>query len=63
MYNDELHQYNSEELSKAMNRAGLVQKEVTVHTKNGTYTRVQWANASDDEKYDKNTAKEDGSNK
>ena len=37
-----------EELVKAMNKAGLVQKEVTVQGANGkTFTRKQWVRASD----------------
>lgn len=47
---DEEHQYDSEELSKAMNRVGLVQKEVQVQGKNGqTFTRKQWVKASEDQ--------------
>lgn len=50
MDSDEFHQYNSEELSKAMNRSGLVQKEVQVKGKNGqTFTRKQWVKASEDQ--------------
>lgn len=38
----------SEDLVKAMNKAGLVQKEVQVKGKNGqTFTRKQWVKASD----------------
>lgn len=38
----------SEDLIKAMNKAGLVQKEVQVRGKNGqTFTRKQWVKASD----------------
>ena len=45
---DEEHQYDSEELSKAMNHTGLVQKEVQVQGKNGqTFTRKQWVRASE----------------
>lgn len=48
MDSDVEHQYNSEELSKAMNRSGLVQKEVQVQGKNGqTFTRKQWVRASE----------------
>ncbi len=37
-----------ESLIKAMNKEGLVQKEVTVHRKNGTtFTRKQWVRASE----------------
>lgn len=50
MYDDQSGKYNSEELSKAMNRAGLVQKEVTVHGKHGTYTQMKWVKASKDNK-------------
>lgn len=39
----------SEDLVKAMNKVGLVQKEVQVKGKNGqTFTRKQWVRASDD---------------
>ena len=37
----------SEELVKAMNKAGLVQVQRTVNGKHGTYTRMQWVKASD----------------
>lgn len=38
-----------EDLQKAMNKAGLVQKEVQVKGKNGqTFTRKQWVKASED---------------
>ena len=48
MANDEEHEYNSEELNKAMDKAKLVQKEVSVQGKNGqTFTRKQWVKASD----------------
>lgn len=50
MSKDEYREYDQDELEKAMNRQGLVQKEVTVHTKNGTHTRMQWVKASKDEK-------------
>lgn len=43
-------QVNQEELSKAMNRAGLVQKQITVHSKNGDYQAMKWVKASDDKK-------------
>lgn len=40
---------DEEELNKAMNKAGLVQKEVQVRGKNGqTFTRKQWVKASED---------------
>ena len=39
-----------EDLQKAMNRQGLVQKEVQVKGKNGTFTRKQWVKASEDQK-------------
>ena len=40
-----------EDLQKAMNRAGLVQKDVQVQGKNGqTFTRKQWVKASEDNK-------------
>lgn len=37
----------SDELSKALKKEGLVQKDVTVQGKNGTYTRKQWVRASE----------------
>lgn len=37
----------SEDLEKAMNKQGMVQKEVQVKGKNGTFTRKQWVKASD----------------
>lgn len=37
----------SEDLEKAMNKQGMVQKEVQVKGKNGTFTRKQWVRASD----------------
>lgn len=36
-----------EDLCKAMNRQGMVQKEVQVKGKTGTFTRKQWVRASD----------------
>lgn len=36
-----------EDLCKAMNKQGMVQKEVQVRGKNGTFTRKQWVRASD----------------
>lgn len=46
----------SDDLVKAMNREGLVQKEVTVQGKNGeTFTRKQWVRASE-AKTDTNTS-------
>lgn len=45
-----------EDLQKAMNRAGLVQKEVQVKGKNGqTFTRKQWVKASADQSTDSQT--------
>ena len=42
-----------DDLQKAMNRAGLVQKEVQVKGKNGQiFTRKQWVKASDDQSID-----------
>ena len=38
---------DQDELVKAMNKAGLVQKEVQVQGKNGTFTRKQWVKASE----------------
>ena len=37
----------SEDLEKAMNKQGMVQKEVQVKGKNGTFTRKQWVRVSD----------------
>ena len=47
-------EYNpSEDLVKAMNKTGLVQKEVQVKGKNGqTFTRKQWVKASKEQKTD-----------
>ena len=45
---DEVH-VDQEELEKAMNKAGLVQKEVQVHTQHGVHTRKQWVKASDEQ--------------
>ena len=41
-----------EDLQKAMNRQGLVQKEVQVKGKNGTFTRKQWVKVGEDQKND-----------
>lgn len=50
----------SEDLIKAMNKAGLVQKEVQVRGKNGqTFTRKQWVKASDTQS-DKSSSKSQG---
>lgn len=38
---------NQDELHKAMDRSGLVQKEITVQGKHGTFTRKQWVRASE----------------
>lgn len=47
-------------LAKAMNKAGLVQKEVQVKGKNGqVFTRKQWVKASEDQPADKPTKKQD----
>lgn len=37
----------SEDLVKAMNKAGLVQKQITVHGKNGDYQTMKWVRASE----------------
>lgn len=39
----------SEDLIKAMNKQGLVQRDVQVKGKNGTFTRKQWVKAGDDQ--------------
>lgn len=50
---------DEEELNKAMNKAGLVQKEVQVRGKNGqTFTRKQWVKASEDIAQPKQASKE-----
>lgn len=50
----------SEDLEKAFNRAGLVQKEVQVKGKNGqVFTRKQWVKAGEEQKTDKPTKPED----
>ena len=48
LYGDHTH-IDQEELAKAMNKAGLVQKEVQVKVKNGqTFMRKQWVKAGED---------------
>lgn len=49
----------SEELSKALKKEGLVQKDVTVQGKNGTYTRKQWVRASEASSGDQKSAKQE----
>lgn len=49
----------SDELSKALKKEGLVQKDVTVQGKNGTYTRKQWVRASDVTSGDQKSAKQE----
>ena len=50
----------SDELVKAMNRQGLVQKEVQVKGKNGqTFTRKQWVRASEATSGDQKSAKQE----
>lgn len=39
----------SEELSKAMNKMGLVQRDIQVRGKHGSYTRKQWVKANEAE--------------
>lgn len=64
MSKDEYREYDQDELEKAMNRQGLVQKEVTVQGKHGQFTRKQWVKASEDKGSDKSLkANNDGSNK
>lgn len=53
-------EHPSEELVKAMNKQGLVQKEVTVQGKNGTFTRKQWVKASESVKTDSSSSKTGG---
>ena len=48
----------SEDLSKALKKEGLVQKDVTVQGKNGTYTRKQWVRASEAASEDQKSAKQ-----
>lgn len=48
----------SDELSKALKKEGLVQKDVTVQGKNGTYTRKQWVRASEATSGDQKSAKQ-----
>lgn len=45
--------YDGDELSKALNRSGLVQVQTQVQGKHGTYTRMQWKKASDVKSTDK----------
>lgn len=54
-------EHPSEELVKAMNKQGLVQKEVTVQGKNGTFTRKQWVKASEAKSSTKDTKSSDDS--
>lgn len=50
MAEDTEHEYDSEELSKALDKAKLVQKEVQVRGKNGQmHTRKQWVRAGEDQ--------------
>lgn len=50
MAEDTEHKYDSEELSKALDKAKLVQKEVQVRGKNGQmHTRKQWVRAGEDQ--------------
>lgn len=49
----------SDELSKALKKEGLVQKDVTVQGKNGTYTRKQWVRASEVTSGDQKSAKQE----
>ena len=54
------HEDNPESLEKAMNRAGLVQKEVQVRGKNGQiFMRKQWVKASEDQPIQKPAGKPD----
>lgn len=52
----------SEDLEKAMNKQGMVQKEVQVKGKNGTFTRKQWVRASEEQKSGNGTQKPDSTN-
>lgn len=52
----------SEDLEKAMNKQGMVQKEVQVKGKNGTFTRKQWVKASDVQTSGSNTQSANNSN-
>lgn len=50
MAEDTEHEYDSEELSKALDKAKLVQKEVQVRGKNGQmHTRKQWVRAGEEQ--------------
>lgn len=54
MAEDAEHKYDSEELSKALDKAKLVQKEVQVRGKNGQmHTRKQWVKAGENPKSDR----------
>ena len=58
--NDEEHEYDGEELSKAIDKAKLVQKEVSVKGKNGqTFTRKQWVRAGEEVKQPQDTKKQE----
>lgn len=54
---------NVDEISKAMGREGMVQKEVQVTRGGQTFTRKQWVKAGDDDKKEKPAAKQDGGGK
>ena len=57
MRQDTEHEYNQEELSKALDKTKMVQKEITVKGKNGTtFTRKQWVRATDAAKDDSSKA-------
>lgn len=57
LYGDSVHA-DQEELAKAMNKAGLVQKEVQVRGKNGqVFTRKQWVKASEEQSTQKPAGK------
>lgn len=47
------------DLIKAMNKQGLVQREVTVQGKGGTFTRKQWVRASEEQTNTRQAAKQD----
>lgn len=47
------------DLIKAMNKQGLVQREITVQGKGGTFTRKQWVRASEEQTNPRQAAKQD----
>ena len=53
-------EHPSEELVKAMNRSGLVQREVQVRGKHGAYIRKQWVRAGEVQSSGSSTGRKSG---